>query len=210
MKKLFSYLFCSLLIAFMAHGQSGQEMTLSGTATGSPDVWSEPYSVAMRTNILYDAILIPTLGVEWRIDGNYGIKLDASFSFWGKESGNIQKIFVVSPEFRWYLRADKRLYTGIGCNIGSANVRNYMMGALVLTDDLCYKGNVFGIGAIVGYQLPLTKELAIDFNIGLGYVGFKYDTFTIVNDARVPGSKDQSKSIIGPSQAGISLIWRID
>jgi Protein of unknown function (DUF3575). len=38
-------------------------------------------SLAIRTNLLYDAFLIPTLGVEWRVNQNIGIKLDGSYSY---------------------------------------------------------------------------------------------------------------------------------
>lgn len=37
-------------------------------------------SLSLRTNLLYDAFLLPTLGVEWRISHSIGLKLDGSFS----------------------------------------------------------------------------------------------------------------------------------
>lgn len=46
---------------------------------------------ALRTNLLYDAFLLPTLGVEWRVNRNWGIKLDGSLSWWGSSSDKVQK-----------------------------------------------------------------------------------------------------------------------
>lgn len=56
-----------------------------------------PYTFAVRTNLLYDAMLLPTLGVEWRINRNIGIKLDGSLSWWGNEHGKVQKMWLLNP-----------------------------------------------------------------------------------------------------------------
>lgn len=52
---------------------------------------AKPYSVAVRTNVLYDAMLLPTLGVEWRIDRNVGIKLDGSLSWWAAKMAKCRR-----------------------------------------------------------------------------------------------------------------------
>lgn len=38
----------------------------------------ETYCFAVRTNLLYDAFLMPTIGMEWRVNPDWGIKLDGS------------------------------------------------------------------------------------------------------------------------------------
>lgn len=50
-----------------------------------PAVPAKPYCFAVRTNVLYDAMLLPTLGVEWRVNRDLGIKLDGSLAWWGNE-----------------------------------------------------------------------------------------------------------------------------
>lgn len=37
----------------------------------------------VRTNLLYDAFLLPTLGVEWRVNRYVGIKVDGSLNYRG-------------------------------------------------------------------------------------------------------------------------------
>lgn len=53
---------------------------------------------------------LPTLGVEWRVNENVGIKLDGSLSWWGGERDKVQKMWLVNPEVRWYL-LDKNIFT---------------------------------------------------------------------------------------------------
>ena len=167
-----------------------------------------PYMFAVRTNLLYDAFAVPTLGVEWRIDRNIGIKVDGSYAFWSKGHGKVQKMWVVSPEVRWYLLKDKRFYVGLSGNVGGCNVYGYPVGRL-LAKYTGYQGDVWNAGVTVGYQLLLSRSLSIDFNLGLGYNRFDYDSFGIIDGTRVYRAKSQSKDFWGPTQAGISLMWTI-
>lgn len=172
------------------------------------DPWRHPYCFALRTNLLYDAFLLPTFGVEWRVNRHVGIKLDYSGSRWGDEHGKVQKVWAVSPEVRWYLTPKKQFYVGVGGNYAEYNVYKYMLGGL-FSSDTGYQGTLWSAGAVVGYQLPLSRSFAIDFNLGLGYTKSEYDSFNIVGDTRVYKDRDKTKNFWGPTQAGISLVWKI-
>ena len=167
------------------------------------------YNFALRTNLLYDAALLPTLGVEARIGGRFGIKVDGSYSYWGDDTGDVQKMWMVSPEIRWYLGRNKRFYTGVGVNIGESNIHNYLIGTLHLEKDTGYQGSFYGAGIVAGYQLPLSRRLAIDLNIGLGYTRFEYTTYTIINNTRICQCVDVTKELWGPTQAGVSIVWKL-
>ena len=166
------------------------------------------YCFAVRTNLLYDAFLLPTLGVEWRVNRHIGIKVDGSHSWLGNEKGKVQKIWLVSPEVRWYLLNNKRFYVGVGANIGEYNIYKGMLGSL-FSDDTGYQGKLWGAGLTVGYQLCLSHRFSFDFNLGLGYTRMEYDRFTVSNKVRVFKDRDKTKNFWSPTQAGISLIWTI-
>lgn len=192
-----------------AREQAERDALTAQTATTEPAVKGHfPYLFAIRTNLLYDAFMLPTLGVEWRIDRNIGIKLDGSRSWWGDENGKVQKIWLVNPEIRWYLLDQKRFYVGASASFGEYNVYKYMVGGL-FSDDTGYQGKLWGAGLTVGYQLYLSRSFSLDFNLGLGYTSLEYDSFTMQGDTRVYKDKDKSKDFFGPTQAGISLIWTI-
>lgn len=167
-----------------------------------------PYTFAVRTNLLYDAFLLPTLGVEWRINRNIGIKLDGSLSWWGGNSDKVQKMWLLNPEVRWYLLRDKRFYVGASGNYGQYNMYKYPIGSIV-SKDTGYQGSMWGAGVTVGYQLYLSRYFSVDFNLGLGYTRFDYDTFRMIDGIRVYKDRDCTKNFWGPTQAGVNLIWTI-
>lgn len=168
----------------------------------------QPYRFAVRTNVLYDAFLLPTLGVEWRMNENVGIRLDGSLSWWGGEHGKVQKMWLLNPEVRWYLLREKRFYVGASGSYGEYNIYKYMLGNL-LKDDTGYQGKLWNAGLTVGYQLPLSRCFSIDFNLGLGYTRSEYDSFSITDGVRVYEESNKTKKFWGPTQAGISLVWTI-
>lgn len=172
------------------------------------DAWRDPYCFAVRTNVLYDALLLPTLGVEWRINRNVGVKLDGSLSWWSGSEGKVQKVWLLNPEVRWYLLRDKRFYAGVAGDYGQYNIYKYVLGRIV-SKDTGYQGTMWSAGVTVGYQLPLSRRFAVDFNLGLGYTKLHYDTFNMIEGVRVNKDRDQSRNFWGPTQAGISLIWKL-
>lgn len=174
------------------------------TVAASPDT----YRFAVRTNLLYDAFLLPTLGVEWRVNDRFGIKLDGSLSWWGNEHGKIQKMWLLNPEVRWYLLKNKHFYTGVSGNFGRYNIYNHAIGN-ILSKDNGYQGRMWSTGITVGYQLCLSRHFAIDFNLGLGYTRFDYDTFGITDGIRVYKERDCTKKFWGPTQVGLHFVWMI-
>lgn len=169
---------------------------------------SETYRFALRTNLLYDAMLLPTLGVEWRVNRDWGVKLDGSLSWWGSNSDKVQKIWLLNPEVRWYLLRDRRFYVGASGSYGEYNIYKYPVGSL-FSKDTGYQGTLWSAGVTVGYQLCLSRHFSVDFNLGLGYTRSKYDSFGMTDGVRVSKERDKSKNFFGPTQAGISLVWTL-
>ena len=161
---------------------------------------------ALRTNLLYDAFLFPTLGVEWRVNRDWSIKLDGSLSWWGDSSDKVQKVWLLNPEIRRYLLRDRRFYVGAAGSYGEYNIYKYPLGSL-LPEDTGYQGKLWSAGVTVGYQLCLSRRFSVDFNLGLGYTRSVYDSFTMTDGVRVSKGRDRSKNFFGPTQAGISLVW---
>lgn len=168
----------------------------------------QPYCFAVHTNVLYDAMLLPTLGIEWRINRSVGVKLDGSLAWWNSGKDKVQKMWLLNPEVRWYMGNASRFYLGASGNYGEYNIYRYMLGDIV-SKDTGYQGKMWGAGLTVGYQLFLSRNFSVDFNLGLGYTHFDYDSFGMINGVRVYKDKDKTKNFWGPTQAGISLVWTI-
>jgi hypothetical protein len=164
--------------------------------------------VAVRTNLLYDAFLVPALGVEWRPSRGVGVKFDGAYCYWGSEHGRVQKMWLADPEIRWYPLPEGRFHVGLGANFGEYNLYRGIVGGLLSTDT-GYQGNLWGGGVTLGYQLRLSGSLSLDVSLGLGYIRFAYDSFVIMDGTRVYKDKAQTKNMKGLTQAGISLVWTI-
>lgn len=162
----------------------------------------------IRTNLLYGAFLTPTIGLEWHVSPDVGIKVDGSFAYWGNEHGRVHKLWIVSPEVRRYMGNARRFYLGAGGNIGEFNIYKGMVGGLV-SGQTGYQGKLYGGGLTAGYLLKLNNNFSLDFNLGLGYNRLEYDSFGITNGVREYKGKDLTKNIWGPTQAGITLVWHI-
>ena len=186
-----------------------QETPQREPATPEPVAETAPlYKFAVRTNVLYDAFLLPTLGVEWRVNRDLGVKLDGSLAWWSGSNGKVQKMWMLSPEVRWYLLRDKRFYVGLSGNYGEYNLYKYALGG-ILSKDTGYQGSLWNAGAVVGYQLRLSRSFSVDFNLGLGYTRYEYDNFGVTDGVRVYKERGKTKNFWGPTQAGISLVWTI-
>ena len=168
----------------------------------------EPYRFALRTNLLYDALLLPTLGAEWRVNRDWGIRLDGSLARWGDGHGKVQKVWLLNPEVRRYLLRDRRFYVGAAGSYGEYNIYRYPLGSL-FPEDTGYQGKLWSAGVTAGYQLCLSRRFSVDFNLGLGYTRSVYDSFTVTDGVRVVKGRNRAKNLFGPTQAGINLIWTI-
>ena len=161
----------------------------------------------LRSNLLYDAFFTPTLGIEWRASQRLGLKLDGSLAWWGSTE-KVQKVWLISPEIRWYMGEAKRLYLGAGGNYGEYNTYGYLLGSL-FPDNTGYQGKLYSGGLTVGYQARLSRSLQLDLNLGLGMTHLEYDAFYIQNAIRTYKEKDCTESLWGITQAGISLVWKL-
>lgn len=175
----------------------------------SSDIWPEPYTFALRTSFLFDILLIPTVGAEWRMNSDYGLKLDAGFSAWGSNTGSsVQKVWFMRPEVRRYMTKKRNLYVGASTNVGNYNIYKGMLGS-IFSDDTGYDGKFFNVGLCAGYQWHLSRKIALDFNLGMGYNRFEYDSFNLIDRTRIYKEKDKVNEFFGPTQICISLVWKI-
>ena len=178
------------------------------------DTWEQRFflNLDLRTNLLYDVTLSPTFGFEWHKNHKWGVKVDGSYTHWGNRHGMVHNIWFVNPEVRWYIKNTDRFYVGVGCNVGGINIYRGVIGGLFFPEDTGYQSGFFGASISAGYKLVLTRYLAFDFNLGLGGTHFKYDSFTVIDETRVYQRvklKDVTKNMLGPTQAGVSLVWKI-
>ncbi len=91
----------------------------------------------------------------------------------------------------------------------------WYLGAMFKAGEFNYKlsdtgkqGNLMGGGITAGYQLQLNKALALDFNLGLGYLNADYEKYEVIDGVRVRRG-NETKDWWGPINAGVTLVWKL-
>ena len=165
---------------------------------------AEPEACAMgldlRANLLRWATLTPDLGLEWRICPSWGIAVNGSWTSWSwNDKDRRYALWEVAPEIRYYMGEKKAWYLGAMFKAGQFNYKLSETGK---------QGDLMGGGITAGYQLRLNKALALDFNLGLGYLNADFEKYEVIDGVRVRCG-NETKNWCGPINAGVTLVWKL-
>ena len=149
--------------------KAAQQNTLADTP--SETKITTDYHLSLRANLLRWATLTPDLGVEWRICPSWGIAVNGSWTSWTwSDKDRRYALWEVAPEVRYYMGEKKAWYLGAMFKAGQFNYKLSETGK---------QGDLMGGGITAGYQLRLNKALALDFNLGLGYLNADFEKTSI-------------------------------
>ena len=158
------------------------------------------YHLSLRANLLRWATLTPDLGVEWRICPSWGIAVNGSWTSWTwSDKDRRYALWEVAPEIRYYMGEKKAWYLGAMFKAGQFNYKISETGK---------QGDLMGGGITTGYQLRLNKALALDFNLGLGYLNADFEKYEVIDGVRVRCG-NETKNWCGPINAGVTLVWKL-
>ena len=179
---------------------------LSVEADGEPvveadallDGAGEDACFALRANLLRWATLTPDLGVEWRVNGAWGVVVDETWTSWSwQDAGRRYALWEVAPAVHYYIGEGRRGYVGAMFKAGQFNYKLSGEGK---------QGDLLGGGLRGGYRLPLTRALALDFGMGLGCLHADYDKYRVTDGVRVR-TGEGSKCHWGVTDVGVRLVW---
>ena len=175
-----------------------QQNTLAGTP--SETKLTTDYHLSLRANLLRWATLTPDLGLEWRICPSWGIAVNGSWTSWSwSDKDRRYALWEVAPEIRYYMGEKKAWYLGAMFKTGQFNYKLSETGK---------QGDLMGGGITAGYQLRLNKALALDFNLGLGYLNADFEKYEVIDGVRVRCG-NETKNWCGPINAGVTLVWKL-
>lgn len=193
------------LLLFMAPYASAQ-----GKGTSRVEMVNKPV-VALRSNLMYDAFLLPNIGIEVGLPKNFTIGADW-FGTWIHSN----KHHIYWQGYGGYLTL--RYYFGkqaAECPFTGHHVGIY---GSCLTHDIefggkGYQADKFGFGGGVeyGYSLPIARSLCMDFNLGIGFQGGKYKTYQPAKDGtgHYVWLSTHRRRWWGPTKVEVSLKWLI-
>lgn len=178
--------------------KTAQQNTLADTP--SETKITTDYHLSLRANLLRWATLTPDLGVEWRICPSWGIAVNGSWTSWTwSDKDRRYALWEVAPEVRYYMGEKKAWYLGAMFKAGQFNYKLSETGK---------QGDLMGGGITAGYQLRLNKALALDFNLGLGYLNADFEKYEVIDGVRVRRG-NETKDWCGPINAGVTLVWKL-
>ena len=179
-----------------------EKAALQNTLAGTPSETkiTNDYHLSLRANLLRWATLTPDLGLEWRICPSWGIAVNGSWTSWSwNDKDRRYALWEVAPEIRYYMGEKKAWYLGAMFKAGQFNYKLSETGK---------QGDLMGGGITAGYQLRLNKALALDFNLGLGYLNADFEKYEVIDGVRVRRG-NKTKDWWGPINAGVTLVWKL-
>lgn len=176
----------------------------------------KPFYMALKTNLLYDAALIPNLGAEFYLSRGWSVGAGWMYAWWNSDrKHNYWRIYGGELDIRKYFgrRAGEKPLTGHHLGLYGQMLtydfelggKGYMGGRPggTLWDKMHW-----GVGLEYGYSLPVGRRLNLDFGIGVGYLGGEYWEYTPQDDHYL-WLRTKKRHWFGPTKAEVSLVWLI-
>ncbi len=186
---------------------ASKPMALTGVY--QPMIQSEKYEEediqrwALKTNLLYDALLSPSIEVEYRMNDRWSLNTDYAIAWWSNKSKHkYYQLMQLSPEMRYWFNPNQYWrghYIGAFLGAGYYDLENGARG---------YKGEYAMAGFSYGYMFPIGKQLSMEAGIGFGYLYTEYEEYLPLHGHYVYQQTSRT-NYIGPVKAKLTLVWRI-
>lgn len=184
-------------------------------ATSSPRV-SRPFYMALKTNLLYDALALPSLGAEFYLGKGFSAVVNWHYGWWDKDSRHrYWRAYGGDLALRWWFgrAAAEKPLTGHHIGLyGGVETFDFEFGGRGVMGGIprhTLWDRCMALGGIeYGYSLPVGRRLNIDFTLGLGYMGGKYIKYVPVTGG-YRWLSTHRLNWFGPTKLEISLVWLI-
>ena len=162
-------------------------------------------NVVLKSNLLYNALLIPNLGIEFYSRNNICISFTWRYAWWkNNHSHYFWRTYGGELEVRkWFGRKlTERL---IGHYVG------VYTGTFTYDFELGKRGYLsdrwnFHYGFSYGYSLPIASFFNLDCSIGVGCLTGRYKEYLPKDDCYV-WKATKNRFWVGPTKAEVSLVW---
>lgn len=175
-----------------------------------------PLQLAIKSNLLYDAALVPNIGVEFYLGRGWTIGASYMHAWWKSDRRhNYWRTYGAELDVRKYFGRLAKRKPLAGHHIG------LYAQALTYDFELGGKGYMggkpggslfdkasYGVGIEYGYSLPIGRRLNLDFGIGIGYLGGEYRVYDPM-DTHYVWRQTKHRHWFGPTKAEVSLVWLI-
>ena len=168
--------------------------------TGKRSDWK----IALKTNLLFDAMLVANLGLEISPWTHWSFDIPVWYSPYNISSTRNIRLLAVQPEIRWWAKeAMTGHFIGLHTHIAGFNI--------ALNNYARYQDPnhaLWGLGLSYGYAMSLgtNAHWGLEFNIGAGFAKYRYDAYR--NWDNGPKFKSGSDCYWGVTRAGVTLSYK--
>lgn len=172
-----------------------------------PESQSPPVAsyFALKSNLLYDALLVPNLSLEASIGSGWTLGAGGMLAWWSKDAKHrYWRIYGGGLEIRKYFGTLSKSKPLQGHHLGIYGdflTYDFEFGAKGYQSKATYAA-----GIKYGYSHPIANRLNLDFALGIGYLHSNYKTY-VPRDGCYVYQETKKRKWLGPTQAEISLVW---
>lgn len=177
---------------------------------------SRPLYMDIRSNMLYDALLLPNIGIEFYLGKNLSLGANWMYAWWKTDRSHYYWRAYGGEIFgRWWFgrKAHEKPLTGHHLGIyGQLYTYDFELGGDGEMGGKpggnIWDKNLWAAGIEYGYSLPVGRRINIDFSIGVGYTTGIYHKYKPIDDHYVWQSTHRRK-YFGPTKLEIAFVWLI-
>lgn len=182
--------------------------------TPAPVIYKKPFYMGIKSNLLYDLLLVPNIGAEFYLGKNWSIAGDWMYGWWKNDNAHwYWRIYGGGLSVRkWFGKeANEKPLTGHHIGVyGQVMTYDFEVGGLGQMGgepggSLFDRAN-YGAGIEYGYSLPVARRLNIDFSACVGFFGGLYYEYLPMDNCYV-WQATKKRFYIGPTKIEISLVW---
>lgn len=155
----------------------------------------------LKSNLLYDAMLAPSLEIEYLINDHWSVGVETSIAWWHNNNKHwYYQIATLIPEVRYRFDARKPgHYHSIGLFGGAGwyDLEYKKTG---------YQGELWMTGLSYSYTFPINKLLGFEAGAGLGFMSAKYEEYLPV-DGHYAYQQTTRTNFFGPLRVKFALLF---
>lgn len=167
-----------------------------------PTDYTPRHCLALKTNLLYYAALMPNLELEWLINDHWSVLVEGNVAWWSKQAD--QKCYQLAhfgPEARYWINPKAPwhgMFAGVFASGGYYDLQNGRNGA---------QGDGFMTGLSFGYMWPIARNWSMEASIGAGYMHTRYKEYE-PRDGHYLYLRTKDLNYFGPLKLKLSIAWR--
>ena len=206
-----------LLALFMASGCALMARAQTADTLSALSARADECAVAIKTNILLDALAVATVGVEVPVAHNWSVSANWMYGWLSNNhTHDYWRLYGGEVEGRYWLGGAKaadghRALTGHHVGLYAQMItydfelgrRGYMGGR---PKGTLWDKATYGVGLSYGYARRISRRLNIDVGLGVGYLTGDYQRYHPDQGCYV---YDDTKRLhfFGPTHAEVQIVW---